>query len=82
MIVLSVCLPSDALSQRLLSHWGFSYLGHEISLHSCSSKAQLLPLTLDMGYLLMATTTDLGHRVSHLVSSLLWNHAAMARVRL
>ena len=38
-IVVSVCLPSDALSQRLLSYWGFSYLGRGVSLHGCSSKA-------------------------------------------
>ena len=52
---------------------GFSYLGHGVSLHGCSSKAQplLLPwpwgisswmplLTLDMGYLLL-TAPDLEH---------------------
>ena len=27
MIVVSVCLPSDTLSQHLLSYLGFSYLG-------------------------------------------------------
>ena len=50
--MVSVCLPSDALSQHLLSYVGFSYLGHGVSLHSCSSKAQPLPLTLNEGYLL------------------------------
>ena len=35
----SVCLPSDALLQHLPSYWGFSYLGHGVSLHGCSSKA-------------------------------------------
>ena len=44
LIVLSVCLPSDVLSQYLLS-----YLGCGVSLHGCSSKAQPLLLTLDMG---------------------------------
>ena len=34
----SVCLHSDALSQCLPSYLGFSYLGHGVSLHSCSSK--------------------------------------------
>ena len=48
----SVCLPSDALWQHLPSYLGFSYLGHGISLRSCSSKAQPLLLTLDEGYLL------------------------------
>ena len=55
----SVCLPSDALSQHLPSYLGFSYLGRGVSLHSCSSKAQLLLLTLDEGYLLMAAPPDL-----------------------
>ena len=45
-------LPSDALLQYLSSYLGFSYLGHGVSLHSCSSKAQPLLLTLDEGYLL------------------------------
>ena len=37
----------SALSQRLPSYWGFSYLGRGASLHGSSSKAQLLLLTLD-----------------------------------
>ena len=45
--MVSVCLPSDALSQHLPSYLGFSYLGRGVSLHGCSSKAQLLLLTLD-----------------------------------
>ena len=45
--MVSVCLPSDALSQHLPSHLGFSYLGHGVSLHGCSSKVQPLCLTLD-----------------------------------
>ena len=36
----------------LPSYLGFSYLGHGVSLHGCSSKAQLLLLALDEGYLL------------------------------
>ena len=35
MIVVSVSLPSDALSQRLPSNRGFSYLGRGVSLHGC-----------------------------------------------
>ena len=50
--MVSVCLPSDALSQHLPSYLGFSYLGHGVSLHGCSSKAQPLLLTMDEGYLL------------------------------
>ena len=38
---------------------GFSYLRHGVFLHSCSSKAQLLLLTLDEGYLLTAAPPDL-----------------------
>ena len=49
LIVVSVCLPSDALSQCLLSYLSFSYLGRGVSVHGCSSKAQVLPLTLDVG---------------------------------
>ena len=50
--MVSVGLSSDALSQHLPSYLGFSYLGHGVSLHGCSSKAQPLLLTLDEGYLL------------------------------
>ena len=50
-IVVSVCLPSDALLQHLPSYLGFSYLRHGVSLHGCSSKVQPLLLTLDEGYL-------------------------------
>ena len=57
--MVSVCLPSDALSQHLLSYLGFSYLGRGASLHGCSSKVQLLLFTLDKGYLLTATPPDL-----------------------
>ena len=55
----SVCLPSDALLQHLPSYLGFSYLGLGVSLHSCSSKAQPLLLTLDEVYLLTTTLSDL-----------------------
>ena len=47
--MVSVCLPSDVLLQHRPSYLGFSYLGHWVSLHSCSRKAQLLLLTLDEG---------------------------------
>ena len=51
--MVSVCLPSDALLEHLPSYLGFSYLGRGVSLHGCSSKVQLLLLTLDKGYLLV-----------------------------
>ena len=54
-----MCLPSAALLQHLLSYLGFSYLGRGVSLQGCSSKAQLLLLTLDVGYLLTAALPDL-----------------------
>ena len=57
--MVSVCLPSDALLQHLPSYLGFSYLGCGVSLHGCSSKAQLLLLTLDEGYLLTTALPDL-----------------------
>ena len=56
-------LPSDALLQHLPSYLGFSYLRHGVSLHSCSSKAQPLLLTLDKGYLLTAAPSDLEHGI-------------------
>ena len=59
MIMVSVCLPSDALLRHLPSYLGFSYLGRRVSLHSCSSKAQPLLLTLDEGYLLTNVVPDL-----------------------
>ena len=54
-----MCLSSDALLQHLPSYLGFSYLGHGVSLHGCSSKAQPLLLTLDEGHLLTAALPDL-----------------------
>ena len=66
MIVVSVCLPSDALSQHLPSDLGFSHLGCGVSLHGCSSKAQPLLLTLDKGYVLTAAPLDLEHEVAPL----------------
>ena len=65
--MVSVCLPSDALLQHLPSYLGFSYLGCGVSLHSCSSKAQTLLLTLDEGYLLTADPPDLERRVERSV---------------
>ena len=46
--------------------WVFSYLGRGVSLHGCSSKAQLLLLTLDEGYLLMAAPPDLERGIASL----------------
>ena len=66
MIIVSVCLSSDALSQHLPSYLGFSYLGRGVSLHGCSSKVQLLLLTLDEGYLLTATPPDFERGVAPL----------------
>ena len=64
--MVSACLPSDALSQHLPSYLGFSYLERGVSLYSCSSKAQLLLLTLDEGYLLTAAPPDLERGVAPL----------------
>ena len=64
--MVSVCLPSDALSQHLLSYLGFSYLGRGVPLHGCSSKVQPLLLTLDEGYLLTVPPPDLEHGVAPL----------------
>ena len=59
--MVSVCLPSDALLQHLMF-----YPGRGISLHSCSSKAQLLLLTLDEGYLFTAALPDLQRGIAPL----------------
>ena len=64
--MVSMCLPSDALSQHLSSYLGFSYLGRGVSLHGYSSKAQPLLLTLDEGYLLTAAPSDLERGVAPL----------------
>ena len=64
--MVSVCLPSDALLQHLPSYLGFSYLGRRVSLHSYSSKAQPLLLTLDKGYLLTAALPDLQRGIAPL----------------
>ena len=64
--MVSVCLPSDALLQYLPPYLGFPYLGRGISLHSCSSKAQLLLLTLDEGYLLTPAIPDLQRGIAPL----------------
>ena len=48
MIVVSVCLPSDPLSQCLPSYLGFSYLRRGVSLQR--STAQLLLLTSDVRF--------------------------------
>ena len=50
----------------LPSYLGFSYLGRGVSLHSCSSKAQTLLLTLDEGYVLTATVPDLQRGIAPL----------------
>ena len=47
------------LLQHFPSYLCFSYFGRGVSLHGCSSKAQLLLLTLDKGYLLTAAPPDL-----------------------
>ena len=69
MILVSVCLPSDAVLQNLLSYVSFSYLGRGVYVHGCSSKAQPLLLTVDEVYLLTANTPDLERTVDPLVPS-------------
>ena len=64
--MVSVCLPSDALLQHLPSYLGFSYLGHGVSLHSCSIKVQPLLLTLDEEYLLTTALRDLQRGIAPL----------------
>ena len=66
MIMVSVCLPSDALLQHLLSYLDFSYLGRGVSLFGWSSKVQLLLLTVDEGYLLTVAPPDLERGIAPL----------------
>ena len=66
--MVSVCLPSDALSQHLPSYLGFSYLGRGVSLQGCSSKVQPLLLTLDEGYLLTTSLPVLERGIAALGS--------------
>ena len=54
----------DALLQHLPSSLSFSYLGCGVSPHGCSSKAQLVLLTLDEGYLLTTAVRDLQHGIA------------------
>ena len=61
-----MCLLSDALLQHRPSYLGFSYLGHGVSLHGCSSKAQPLLLTLEERYLLTAALPDLQRGIAPL----------------
>ena len=77
--MVSVCLPSDALSQHLPSYLGFSYLGCGVSLHGCSSKAQLLLLTLDEGYLLTAAPPHLERGVAPLSCPWPWAWGSSSR---
>ena len=65
MIVVSVCLPSDAFSQFPPSYLGFSYLGCGVPLHGCSSKMQPLLLTLDWGNSSQPPPLTLAALVSH-----------------
>ena len=68
--MVSVCLPSDALSQHLPSYLGFSDIGSGVPLHCCSSKAQQLLLALDEWYLLTAAPPELEHGVAPLIPPL------------
>ena len=77
--MVSVCLPSDALSQHLPSYLGFSYLGCGVSLHGCSSKAQLLLLTLDEGYLHTAAPPHLERGVAPLSCPWPWAWGSSSR---
>ena len=79
--MVSVCLPSDALSQHLPSYLGFFCLGRGVSLtldmgyllpwtwgisSRCSSKAHPLLLTLEEEYLLTAAPPNLEGEIAPL----------------
>ena len=63
--MVSVCLPSDALSTPTIL-LGFLLPWTFVSPHGCSSKVQQLLLTLDKGYLLKAPPADLERGVAPL----------------
>ena len=46
MIVVSVCLPSDALSQHLLSYLGIFYLGHGVCIKAKWLSGEALPIAV------------------------------------
>ena len=75
--MVSVCLPSGALLQHLLSYLGFSYLGHGVSLHGRYSKAQPLLLILDEGYLLTAALPDLQRGITPLGTLVLHSQSSL-----
>ena len=66
--MVSVCLPSDALSQHLLSYLGFSYLGQGVSPHAAPPDLEhgVAPL----GPPALAQPPLLGHGVKLFVSHL------------
>ena len=80
MIVVSICLPSDAFLQHLPSYLGFSYPGRGVSLHGCPSKVQPLLLALDEGYLLTDNTPDLERAVDPLFPSVPMQRLLQGRV--
>ena len=80
--MVSVCLPSDALSQYLMSYLGFSYLGPGVSLHICSSKVQPLLLTLDERYLLTTAPPDLERGVAPLGPPVCFMYAVVYKIYL
>ena len=66
--MVSVCLPSDALSQHLPSYLGFSYLGRGVSLHGRPSwpwtwGSSPRPLLCHRSLALSVAAPDLGRRV-------------------
>ena len=63
--MVSVCLPSDAISQHLPSYLGFSYFGHGVSLHGYSSKAASWGCLLRNLYVGQEATVRTGHGTTH-----------------
>ena len=74
--MLTVYLPSDTLLQHFPFYLDFTYLGHRVSLPNCYSKAQLLLLTLDEGYLLTATHVQGKRNPSKTVGVARWHQRA------
>ena len=72
--MVSVCLPTDGLSQRLLSYLGFSYLGHGVSHLSCRSCAtqSLLQQYLNHELPDVQASFRKGRGMRHQISNIHW----------
>ena len=68
------CVCPDTRLRPLLSYLGFSYLGRGVSFHGCSSKVQLLLLTLDEGcFIIVVPVVESGDLSEFYLSGSTWH---------